>query len=167
MISLQLQEKKKKTINHSSWHNGAEQRILEFERLWNCDVGKFLFDLVLDDKKFMWSLGFSALSRLLRNRLVCWVQLECFLTNDGNVFGSVLSRRYMSVLASGAPNDRMFPNTSVVSQMVLFVLWRKPIYLFECLRGTLAISKVLGGFFVSSETVSYPDGFDWTFEEMQ
>ena len=88
------------------------------------------------------------------------MQLEFFLTNDGNVFGSVLSRRYMSVLASGAPNDRMFPNTSEVSQMVLFVLWRKPIYLFECLRGTLAISKVLGSFFVSSETVSYPDGFD-------
>ena len=88
------------------------------------------------------------------------MQLEFFLTNDGNVFGSVLSRRYMSVLASGAPNDRMFPNTSEVSQMVLFVLWRKPIYLFECLRGTLAISKVLGSFLVSSETVSYPDGFD-------
>ena len=67
---------------------------------------------------------------------------------------------YMSVLASGAPNDRMFPNTSEVSQMVHFVLWRKTIYLFECLRGTLAISKVLGGFFVSLETVNYPDGFD-------
>ena len=70
----------------------------------------------------------------------------------------------MSVLASGEPNDRMFPN---VSQMVLFVLWRKTIYLLECLRGTLAISKVLGGFLVSSETVSYPDGFDWKFEEMK
>ena len=68
--------------------------------------------------------------------------------------------RYMSVLASGEPNDRMFPKTSEVSQMVLFVLWRKTIYLFECVRGTLAISKVLGGFLVSSETVSYPDGFD-------
>ena len=68
--------------------------------------------------------------------------------------------RYMSVLASGEPNDRMFPNTSEVSQMVLFVLWRKTIYPFECLRGTLAISKVLGSFLVSSETVSYPDGFD-------
>lgn len=83
--------KKKKTINHSSWHKGAEQRILEFERLWNCHVGKFLCDLVLEDKKFMWSLGFRALSRLLRNRLVYWVELECFLTNDGNVFGNVLS----------------------------------------------------------------------------
>ena len=66
----------------------------------------------------------------------------------------------MSVLASGAPNDRMFPNTSEVSQMVRFVLWRKTIYLFEYLRGKLAISKVLGGFFVSLETVNYPDGFD-------
>ena len=75
--------------------------------------------------------------------------------------------RYMSVLASGEPNDRVFPNTSEVSQMVLFVLWRKTIYLFECLGGTLAISKVLGGFLVSSETVSYPDGFDWKFEEMK
>ena len=75
--------------------------------------------------------------------------------------------RYMSVLASGEPNDRMFPHTSEVSQMVLFVLWRKTIYLFECLRGTLAISKVLGGFLVSSETVSYRDGFDWKFEEMK
>jgi len=89
VISLQLQEKR--TINHSSWHNGAEQRILEFQRLWNCHVDKLLFDLVLVDKKFMWSLGFRALSRLLRNRLVYWVQLECFLTNDGNVFGNVLS----------------------------------------------------------------------------
>ena len=52
VISLQLQERKK-TINHSSWHNGAEQRILEFERLWNCHVGKCLFNLVLEDKKFM------------------------------------------------------------------------------------------------------------------
>ena len=68
--------------------------------------------------------------------------------------------RYMSVLASGEPNERMFLNTSEVSQMGLFVLWRKTIYLFECLRGTLAISNVLGGFLVSSETVSYPDGFD-------
>ena len=59
----------------------------------------------------------------------------------------------MSVLASGAPNDRMFPNTSEVSQMVRFVLRRKTNYLFECLRGTLAISKVLGGFLVSSETI--------------
>ena len=73
----------------------------------------------------------------------------------------------MSVLASEAPNDRMFPNTSEVSQMVRFVLWRKTIYLFECLRGTLAISKVLGGFFVSLETVNYPDCFDWKFEEME
>ena len=48
--------RKKKTINHSSWHNGAEQRILEFERLWNCHVGKFLCDLVLEDKKFMRTL---------------------------------------------------------------------------------------------------------------
>ena len=52
VISLLLQGKKK-TINHSSWHNGAEQRILEFERLWNYHVGKFLCDLVLEDKKFM------------------------------------------------------------------------------------------------------------------
>ena len=52
VISLQLLGKKK-TINHSSWHKGAEQRILEFERLWNCHVGKFLCDLVLEDKKFM------------------------------------------------------------------------------------------------------------------
>ena len=73
----------------------------------------------------------------------------------------------LSVLASGEPNERMFLNTSEVSQMVLFVLWRKTIYLFECLRGTLAISKVLGGFLVSSETVSYPDEFDWKFEEMK
>ena len=35
----------------------------------------------------------------------------------------------------------------------------KTIYLFGCLRETLIISKVLGGFFVPfRETVSYPDG---------
>ena len=31
----------------------------------------------------------------------------------------------------------------------------KTIYLFGCLRGTLVVMKVLGGFFVSSESVSY------------
>ena len=34
----------------------------------------------------------------------------------------------------------------------------KTIYLCRCLRGTLAISKVLRGSFVSSESFSYPDG---------
>ena len=32
----------------------------------------------------------------------------------------------------------------------------KTIYLFGCLRGTLVLTKVLDGFFVSSESVSYP-----------
>ena len=34
----------------------------------------------------------------------------------------------------------------------------KTIYLFGCLRGTLVVTKVLAGFFFSSESVSYPRG---------
>ena len=44
----------------------------------------------------------------------------------------------------GAPNDRMLPNTPEVSQMVFSML--KTIYLFGCVRGTLVVTKVLGGF---------------------
>ena len=68
-----------------------------------------------------------------------------------------------------APNSRMFPTTSEMSKIVFSWLWKpvwitwsrtalKTIYLFGCLRGSLVISKVLGGFFVSSETARYPDG---------
>ena len=39
------------------------------------------------------------------------------------------------------------------------------IHLFGCLRGTLVFSKVLGGLFVSSETVSYPAGFGRKFKD--
>ena len=55
----------------------------------------------------------------------------------------------------------MFPNTPEVSQMVslcfrsLFGSFLKTIYLFGCFRGTLVVTKVLGGFFVSSENVSF------------
>ena len=34
----------------------------------------------------------------------------------------------------------------------------KTIHLFGCLRGTLVVTKVLAGFFFSSESVSYPRG---------
>ena len=34
----------------------------------------------------------------------------------------------------------------------------KTIYLFGCLRRTLVVTKVLAGFFFSSESVSYPRG---------
>ena len=40
------------------------------------------------------------------------------------------------------------------------------IHLFVCLRGTLVFSKVLGGLFVSSETVSYPDGSGGKFKDV-
>ena len=59
---------------------------------------------------------------------------------------------------AGAPNDRMFPSTTELSQMVFYVLW-KPVWLIwscpkiGCLRGTLIFTKVLSGFFVSSESV--------------
>ena len=36
----------------------------------------------------------------------------------------------------------------------------KNIYLFGYLRGTLVVTKVLAGFFVSSESVSYPPGHE-------
>ena len=62
-----------------------------------------------------------------------------------------------------APNDRMFPNTARVSVSNGFLYAKKRmfgefqsalkvIYLFRCLKGTLVASKVLGDFFVSSES---------------
>ena len=61
----------------------------------------------------------------------------------------------------------MFPNTPEVFQMVFSLslaclvnleLPLKTIDLFRYLRGTLVVTKILGGFFVSSESVSYPYG---------
>ena len=43
----------------------------------------------------------------------------------------------------------------------------KTIYLSACLRGTLVVMKVLGGFFVSSESVSYPHLSDRKFKDMK
>ena len=42
----------------------------------------------------------------------------------------------------------------------------KTTYLFGRLRGTSVASEVLGGFFVSSEVVSYPDGSARKFENI-
>ena len=41
------------------------------------------------------------------------------------------------------------------------------IHLFVCLWRILVVSKVLGGLFVSSETVSYPDGSGRKFEDVE
>ena len=58
------------------------------------------------------------------------------------------------------------------------MLW-KPVWFFSCnpknnfifsfgyLKRTLAVSKVLGGFFFSSEAVSYLDRPDRIFEDME
>ena len=60
--------------------------------------------------------------------------------------------------ASRGTQRRMFPSTTELSQMVFYVLW-KPVWLIwscpkiGCLRGTLVFTKVLSGFFVSSESV--------------
>ena len=43
----------------------------------------------------------------------------------------------------------------------------KTIYLFGCLRGSLVVKKVLGGFSVSSESVSYPYRSGRKFEDMK
>ena len=43
----------------------------------------------------------------------------------------------------------------------------KTIYLFGCRRGTLVLTKVLGGFFVSSESVSYPHLSGRKFEDIK
>ena len=48
-----------------------------------------------------------------------------------------------------------------------FGVARKTFYLFGCLRGTLVVTKVLGGFFVASESVSYPYGSGRKFEDMK
>ena len=39
--------------------------------------------------------------------------------------------------------------------------------LFGCLRGALLVTKMLGGYFVSSETVSYLDESYREFEEIE
>ena len=43
----------------------------------------------------------------------------------------------------------------------------KTIHLFGCLRGTLVVTKVLCGFFVSSESVSYLHGCGRKFQDMK
>ena len=43
----------------------------------------------------------------------------------------------------------------------------KTIHLLGCLRATLVVKKVLGGFFVSSESVSYPYKSGRKFEDMK
>ena len=43
----------------------------------------------------------------------------------------------------------------------------KTIYLFGCLGGTLVVTEVFGGFFVSSESVSYPYWSGRKFEDMK
>ena len=55
----------------------------------------------------------------------------------------------------------MFPNTPEVSHTVF------SIYRFGCLRETLVVTKVFGGFFVSSESVSFPYGTGRKFEAMK
>ena len=67
----------------------------------------------------------------------------------------------------------MFPNMSQVSHMVFSMRYKpvwlieaapKTFFLFGCLKETLAVSKVLGGFFFSSETVDRSDGSGRKFE---
>ena len=41
------------------------------------------------------------------------------------------------------------------------------IQVFGCLRGTLVVTNVLGGLFVSSGSVSYPHGSGRKFEDMK
>ena len=79
---------------------------------------------------------------------------------DGRVFFRIFTFYIVFDDLPGAPNDRMFPNTSEVSQKVFSVLY-KPVWLilscpslFGTLRRTLAVTKVLGGFFVSSEMLA-------------
>ena len=67
----------------------------------------------------------------------------------------------------------MFPNTPELSQMVFsmpaWLIWSCPktIYLLGCLRGTLVVTKVLGGFFISTESVGYHYGSGGKFEDMK
>ena len=78
----------------------------------------------------------------------------------------------------------MFPNTPQVSQIIvaqsgflnaqfrsllanLELVSVKTIHLLGCLRGILVVKKVLGGFFVSSESVSCPYRFGRKFEDMK
>ena len=77
---------------------------------------------------------------------------------------------------TGAPNDRMLQRTPEVSQMIFTVL-EKPLWLiWSCSKnylsvpmswGTVVVTKVLGGFFVSSASVSYPYGSGRKFEDVK
>ena len=71
----------------------------------------------------------------------------------------------------------MFPNASEAKMIFFFALEaflgyldlvKKTTYLFGCLRGALDnVCKVLAGFSVSSETVSYPDWSRPNFEDTE
>ena len=54
-----------------------------------------------------------------------------------------------------------------MSNDFLYALEACLIHLFACLWRTLVVSKVLGGFFVSSDTDSYPDGTSRKFEDTE
>ena len=70
----------------------------------------------------------------------------------------------------------MLPRTPEVCQMVFTVL-EKPVWLiWSCSKnylsvpmswGTVVVTKVLGGFFISSASVSYPYGSGRKFEDMK
>ena len=88
----------------------------------------------------------------------------------GSLFLGGCSLSLRACVCQGHPaTNKCFHIRQNVSQMVFSVLWRpvwliwsclQIIYLFGCLGETLIVSKVLGSFFVSSETASYPDGSD-------
>ena len=67
---------------------------------------------------------------------------------------------------TGSSNDRKFPNTSQVFQMVFSIL-KMPVWLnWSCHKNCISVRislgnfgglETVGGFFVSLETVSYPN----------
>ena len=94
-----------------------------------------------------------------RNDLGLHVRTFFFITNKEIIFSTNLA------FHSGQRCFNWF-NFFMLQKLVWFSCPKK-FYLFECLRGTLVISKVLGDFFVSSETVSYPNESVQKFQDME
>ena len=87
------------------------------------------------------------------------------MVNDSSCSYETLSRRprvLRYVRGTQRPNvskyTRSVSNAFLLALEACLVILQMPIktvYPFGCLRGTLVVSKVLVGFFVSSESVSY------------
>ena len=98
------------------------------------------------------------------------------MVNDSSFSKKCLARRPDLAIRQGAPTAECFQilqkclkcfSPGFRSLFSYFGVALKTFYLFGCLRGTLVVTKVLGGFFVSFERVSYPYGSGRKLEDMK